>query len=127
MHHAGSPALAFFFFVISVCYLELKDTPLLQVNPDMIPQFENAGLSFVGRDETGRRMEVSFCGRQSMCILQSIFVDESYACYILHFVFYECHSYLNCRLLNCHAIHILLEFSSIPNSSLGQGNPLPFS
>ena len=31
-----------------------------QVNPDMVPQFENAGLSFVGSDETGRRMEVSF-------------------------------------------------------------------
>ena len=32
-----------------------------QVNPNMVPQFENAGLSFVGRDETGQRMEVSFC------------------------------------------------------------------
>ncbi|KAJ6322503.1 hypothetical protein OIU77_012360 [Salix suchowensis] len=29
-----------------------------EVNPDMVPQFENAGLSFVGSDETGRRMEV---------------------------------------------------------------------
>ncbi|KAG6765543.1 hypothetical protein POTOM_029589 [Populus tomentosa] len=29
-----------------------------EVNPDMVPQFENAGLSFVGRDETGQRMEV---------------------------------------------------------------------
>lgn len=27
----------------------------------MISQFESAGLSFVGRDETGRRMEVSMC------------------------------------------------------------------
>jgi hypothetical protein len=26
----------------------------------MVPQFENAGLSFVGRDETGQRMEVCF-------------------------------------------------------------------
>lgn len=34
------------------CYAE-------QVNPDMISQLENAGLSFVGKDETGRRMEVS--------------------------------------------------------------------
>lgn len=30
----------------------------LQVNPDMISQLETAGLSFVGKDETGRRMEV---------------------------------------------------------------------
>ena len=29
----------------------------------MISQLENAGLSFVGRDETGRRMEVSICIR----------------------------------------------------------------
>jgi CTP synthase len=25
----------------------------------MVPEFEKAGLSFVGRDESGRRMEVS--------------------------------------------------------------------
>ncbi|XP_052312469.1 uncharacterized protein LOC7464580 isoform X2 [Populus trichocarpa] len=29
-----------------------------EVNPNMVPQFENAGLSFVGRDETGQRMEI---------------------------------------------------------------------
>ncbi|XP_061368735.1 uncharacterized protein LOC133311597 isoform X2 [Gastrolobium bilobum] len=29
-----------------------------EVNPDMISQLENAGLSFVGKDETGRRMEI---------------------------------------------------------------------
>ncbi|XP_019413916.1 PREDICTED: CTP synthase-like isoform X3 [Lupinus angustifolius] len=29
-----------------------------EVNPDMISQFESAGLSFVGKDETGRRMEI---------------------------------------------------------------------
>ncbi|KAL5540220.1 hypothetical protein UlMin_024020 [Ulmus minor] len=29
-----------------------------EVNPDMISQLESAGLSFVGRDETGRRMEI---------------------------------------------------------------------
>ncbi|KAL0743830.1 hypothetical protein Bca4012_085343 [Brassica carinata] len=28
-----------------------------EVNPDMIQEIENAGLSFVGKDETGRRME----------------------------------------------------------------------
>ena len=31
---------------------------ILQVNPDMIMKLENAGLSFVGKDESGRRMEV---------------------------------------------------------------------
>ncbi|XP_044509737.1 CTP synthase-like isoform X2 [Mangifera indica] len=29
-----------------------------EVNPDMISTFENAGLSFTGKDETGRRMEI---------------------------------------------------------------------
>ncbi|XP_044496786.1 CTP synthase-like isoform X2 [Mangifera indica] len=29
-----------------------------EVNPDMIATFENAGLSFIGKDETGRRMEI---------------------------------------------------------------------
>uniref|UniRef100_A0A6N2NBQ4 CTP synthase n=1 Tax=Salix viminalis TaxID=40686 RepID=A0A6N2NBQ4_SALVM len=29
-----------------------------EVNPNMVQQFENAGLSFVGRDETGQRMEI---------------------------------------------------------------------
>jgi len=30
----------------------------LQVNPDMVSKLESAGLSFVGKDETGNRMEV---------------------------------------------------------------------
>ncbi|CAI7852211.1 unnamed protein product [Closterium sp. NIES-54] len=29
-----------------------------EVNPDMIDEFEGAGLNFVGRDESGRRMEI---------------------------------------------------------------------
>nr|AFK46000.1 unknown [Medicago truncatula] len=29
-----------------------------EVNPDMISQLETAGLTFVGKDETGRRMEI---------------------------------------------------------------------
>ncbi|CAO1945363.1 unnamed protein product [Urochloa humidicola] len=29
-----------------------------EVNPDMVPDFERAGLQFVGKDETGRRMEI---------------------------------------------------------------------
>lgn len=31
---------------------------VMQVNPDMTSQLEDAGLSFVGKDETGNRMEV---------------------------------------------------------------------
>jgi len=33
---------------------------LLQVNPEMVPQLESAGMSFTGKDETGQRMEVRF-------------------------------------------------------------------
>ena len=29
-----------------------------EVNPEMVPQLEAAGLMFVGKDETGERMEV---------------------------------------------------------------------
>lgn len=29
-----------------------------EVNPDLVPSIEEAGMQFVGRDETGRRMEV---------------------------------------------------------------------
>lgn len=30
----------------------------VKINPDMVTDLENAGLSFVGKDETNRRMEV---------------------------------------------------------------------
>ena len=33
---------------------------MLQVNPDMISMLEEAGLTFVGKDESGKRMEVGF-------------------------------------------------------------------
>jgi CTP synthase len=29
-----------------------------EVNPDMVPDFERAGLQFVGKDESRRRMEI---------------------------------------------------------------------
>ncbi|XP_006644451.1 CTP synthase-like [Oryza brachyantha] len=29
-----------------------------EVNPEMVPEFEKAGLSFVGKDESGKRMEI---------------------------------------------------------------------
>ncbi len=32
---------------------------LFKVNPDMVERLEQAGLKFVGRDESGQRMEVS--------------------------------------------------------------------
>lgn len=30
----------------------------MQVNPEMVTRLENAGLTFTGKDDTGRRMEV---------------------------------------------------------------------
>ena len=39
-------------------YVDERHRHRYEVNPDMVPEFEKAGLSFVGRDESGRRMEV---------------------------------------------------------------------
>jgi CTP synthase (UTP-ammonia lyase) len=33
---------------------------IVQVNPDVIETLEEAGLKFVGKDESGKRMEVFF-------------------------------------------------------------------
>lgn len=33
----------------------------MQVNPDVIGSLEEHGLNFVGKDESGKRMEVGFC------------------------------------------------------------------
>lgn len=50
--------------------MSLKNvTFFVQVNPDMILQLEDAGLSFVGKDETGRRMEVRTLSFRSWKIL----------------------------------------------------------
>ena len=38
----------------------------------MVQQFENAGLSFVGRDETGQRMEVSFYERMASDVFYEV-------------------------------------------------------
>jgi hypothetical protein len=45
---------------MSFLHLHVLWTEVLssQVNPDMVPEFEKAGLQFVGKDDTGRRMEV---------------------------------------------------------------------
>ncbi|MED6132752.1 hypothetical protein PIB30_021724 [Stylosanthes scabra] len=41
-----------------VKYIDERHRHRYEVNPDMISQLENAGLSFVGKDETGKRMEI---------------------------------------------------------------------
>lgn len=46
-------------YLVSVVDQYLKETLIVQVNPDMVSQLEKAGLLFVGKDETGSRMEVS--------------------------------------------------------------------
>jgi CTP synthase len=42
----------------NVKYVDERHRHRYEVNPDMVPEFENAGLQFVGKDDTGRRMEV---------------------------------------------------------------------
>ncbi|XP_002514371.2 CTP synthase [Ricinus communis] len=42
----------------NVSFVDERHRHRYEVNPDMISLFEDAGLSFVGRDETGRRMEI---------------------------------------------------------------------
>jgi len=43
-----------------VVHGQLFDINIMQVNPDVIGTLEEAGLQFVGKDESGKRMEVSF-------------------------------------------------------------------
>uniref|UniRef100_A0A2C9U939 CTP synthase n=2 Tax=Manihot esculenta TaxID=3983 RepID=A0A2C9U939_MANES len=42
----------------NVSFVDERHRHRYEVNPDMISRFEKAGLSFVGRDETGWRMEI---------------------------------------------------------------------
>ncbi|XP_077226960.1 CTP synthase family protein [Tasmannia lanceolata] len=42
----------------NVNYVDERHRHRYEVNPDMITELEDAGLSFVGKDETGRRMEI---------------------------------------------------------------------
>ncbi len=37
------------------------------MNPEMVERLETAGLQFVGKDETGRRMEVRFHFAVALC------------------------------------------------------------
>ncbi|KAE9590490.1 putative CTP synthase (glutamine hydrolyzing) [Lupinus albus] len=42
----------------NVSFVDERHRHRYEVNPDMISQLESAGLSFVGKDETGSRMEI---------------------------------------------------------------------
>ncbi|KAG8044853.1 hypothetical protein GUJ93_ZPchr0008g13907 [Zizania palustris] len=42
----------------NVSYVDERHRHRYEVNPDMVAEFENAGLQFVGKDETERRMEI---------------------------------------------------------------------
>lgn len=46
--------------VCDLVHVLLFDVNIMQVNPDVIGTLEEAGLQFVGKDESGKRMEVSF-------------------------------------------------------------------
>lgn len=39
-------------------YIDERHRHRYEVNPDLVPRLEGAGLQFVGRDETGERMEI---------------------------------------------------------------------
>lgn len=44
------------------------------MNPEAIGVLEEAGLKFVGKDETGKRMEVGFLSiRIKLCVCSAIF------------------------------------------------------
>jgi CTP synthase len=42
----------------NVSYVDERHRHRYEVNPEMVPQFEKAGLIFVGKDETQKRMEI---------------------------------------------------------------------
>lgn len=42
----------------NVDYIDERHRHRYEVNPDMVLEFENAGLQFVGKDESDRRMEI---------------------------------------------------------------------
>ncbi|CAL9751121.1 unnamed protein product, partial [Musa acuminata subsp. burmannicoides] len=41
-----------------VSFVDERHRHRYEVNPDMVPEFEKAGLAFVGKGETGKRMEI---------------------------------------------------------------------
>ncbi|KAG1367689.1 CTP synthase [Cocos nucifera] len=42
----------------NVSHVDERHRHRYEVNPDVVPEFESAGLAFVGKDETGKRMEI---------------------------------------------------------------------
>ncbi|XP_020098859.1 CTP synthase-like isoform X1 [Ananas comosus] len=42
----------------NVSYVDERHRHRYEVNPDMVPEFERAGLLFVGKDQSGKRMEI---------------------------------------------------------------------
>lgn len=39
---------------------------MVQVNPELVGLLEEAGLKFVGKDESGKRMEVGFLKKKNI-------------------------------------------------------------
>ncbi|KAH0637378.1 hypothetical protein KY289_037293 [Solanum tuberosum] len=59
--HSGGLLLLIFTKWLNYIFSQIWQPELCrryEVNPDMVQQFEDAGLSFTGKDETGRRMEI---------------------------------------------------------------------
>jgi hypothetical protein len=85
--------------------------PTSQVNPDMVPEFENAGLKFVARDDTGKRMEVWLKRnlRKQFLFFRSLLTG---------FTFY--------RLLSCLVTGILLVHNSTLSSNQDLQNRLHY-
>lgn len=103
----------------------------MQVNPDMVPQLEKAGLLFTGRDETGQRMQVGHLVMISECVFLLLFSFWEWGCFaamtyvtvlVLSLFFF-----LKCRLLNCPHIHTTWVCNSTLSSNQGQEDLLPFS
>jgi CTP synthase len=77
-----------------------------EVNPELVPQFEAAGLRFVGKDETGTRMEiVELKGH-------SFFVAAQVRTLSLLFAALQSHTWWIYPWGNC--VYLLLLFSVVP-------------
>jgi len=92
-------------------YVDERHRHRYEVNPDMVPEFEKAGLSFVGRDESGKRMEVR---------LPTFFMK-------INHVLVSCIWFVTCRLSNYQLIGFSLVYNFTLNSSQGLASHLRFS
>lgn len=79
----------------------------------MVPQLEAAGLSFTGKDESGRRMEVVL---SSYCACQLSY--DTFGVSVLIVTFY-------CRLLSYPTIHTSWVFNFTPSLNQDQEDPPP--